>query len=93
MSRYIKGPWKVVEDIFNERPEIRDTDGRKIAVVTKDYPMSEKTRSSNARLLSKAPELMEILEDVLDAWRLDYSIYEVKLYQNALKLVNELKGE
>jgi hypothetical protein len=76
MVNYTKRPWKVVEDIFNERPEIRDSGGRRIAVVTKDYPMSEKTRSANARLTSKAPELIETLEEALESWRLGYEIYE-----------------
>lgn len=33
MTKHTPGPWVVAEDVFNDRPEIRDRDGRLIAVV------------------------------------------------------------
>lgn len=56
--------WTLSVCLHTDRPEIRDAKGRLIAVVRKDYPMSEKTRTNNARLIATAPELLEIVEMV-----------------------------
>jgi hypothetical protein len=62
MTKHTPGPWVVAEDVFNDRPEIRDMDGRLIAVVMAHYPMSATTQSANARLIAAAPELLEALK-------------------------------
>lgn len=62
MTKHTPGPWVVAEDVFNDRPEIRDRDGRLIAVVMAHYPMSATTQSANARLIAAAPELLEALK-------------------------------
>jgi len=63
--KHINGPWKVTIDTFYDRPEVRDKDGRRIAVVALDFPMEAKTAVSNARLIASAPDLLEVLEDLM----------------------------
>lgn len=62
MSKHTEGPWIVAEDVINDRPEIRDRDGRLIAVVMRHYPMSAKTQTTNAHLIAAAPELLDALK-------------------------------
>jgi hypothetical protein len=59
-------PWKVVEDIFNQRPEIRDEEGRRIAVVVCDYPKSMSSVTADAHILAAAPEMLEALVNLLN---------------------------
>lgn len=64
------GPWHITEDLFNERPEVRDSGGRRIAVVTTDFPLSAKTVTANAELItllrSNLPALLEVVEGSKD---------------------------
>lgn len=86
MTKHTPGPWVVAEDVFNDRPEIRDRDGRLIAVVMARYPMSATTQSSNAAFIAtacncheelvaackEAIELIEIMTDYkgLSTWEM-----------------------
>jgi hypothetical protein len=63
MSKHKPGPWVAVIDINYDHFEIRDKNGRRIAVCTMDYPMSAGTHDANARLIAAAPELLHELED------------------------------
>ena len=56
------GPWKTQTHISLDRLEIRDADGRRIAVCAMDFPMSAKTHDANARLIASAPELLDALK-------------------------------
>ncbi len=58
------GPWVAVPDWMYDRLEIRDKDGRRIAVCMKDFPMSTATHDANAYLLAAAWEMLAVLEDI-----------------------------
>ena len=60
------GPWKTQTHISLDRLEIRDADGRRIAVCAMDFPMSAKTHDANARLIAAAPELLAALAEAVD---------------------------
>ena len=51
------GKWEVVEDVFGEHPDIRDSEGRLIATVRREFPMSEERRTHNAKVLAAAPDM------------------------------------
>lgn len=57
------GPWVAVPDWTYDRLEIRDKDGWRIAICTKDFPMSTATHDGNAYLLAAAPDMLAALED------------------------------
>ena len=67
MTKHTPGPWVVAEDVFNGRPEIRDRDGRLIAVVMAQYPMSATTQSSNAAFIATACNCHDELVEALKA--------------------------
>ena len=58
MYDHTKGPFSVVEDIHNQRPEIRDRDGRRLAVIVADYPMGNRFMDAHAALFAAAPDLL-----------------------------------
>ena len=60
-EKFSSGPWKVDPPIGAEHTEVRDNDGRRIAVVAGSYPMRAKTEDANAHLIAAAPEMYEIL--------------------------------
>ena len=64
-KKHTPGPWKTQTHISLDRLEIRDADGRRIAVCAMDYPMSAKTHDANASLIAAAPELLEALIGVV----------------------------
>ena len=64
-KKHTPGPWKTQTHISLDRLEIRDADGRRIAVCAMDYPMSVKTHDANASLIAAAPELLEALIGVV----------------------------
>ena len=66
-TSYTQGPWKTQTHISLDRLEIRDADGRRIAVCAMDFPMSAKTHDANARLIAAAPELLEALQEIVTA--------------------------
>ena len=88
---YTNGPWKVQKKREGRIPIEVVAEARYI--VKEDFCDVFGNTDDDARLISKAPELLETLEQVLDMWGLDYSIYEDELYNKAWKLVNETKGE
>jgi hypothetical protein len=51
-TSHTPGPWKTQTHISLDRLEIRDADGRRIAVCAMDFPMSAKTHDANARLIA-----------------------------------------
>ena len=61
-TSYTPGPWKTQTHISLDRLEIRDADGRRIAVCAMDFPMSAKTHDANARLIASAPELLDAVK-------------------------------
>jgi hypothetical protein len=63
--KHTPGPWTVSIDRFYDRPEVRDKDGRRIAVVVYDFPMGVKTSDANAHLIAAAPELLNVLEELI----------------------------
>jgi hypothetical protein len=89
--KHTPGPWTVSIDRFYDRPEVRDKDGRRIAVVVYDFPMGPKTADKNANLIAAAPDLLEAFEDLLDAIeRGDYTGTE---YHKACDAIAKAKGE
>jgi len=64
--KHTPGPWTVSIDRFYDRPEVRDKDGRRIAVVVYDFPMGPKTADKNANLIAAAPDLLEALKAIVD---------------------------
>ena len=65
--KHTTGPWKTQTHISLDRLEIRDADGRRIAVCAMDYPMSAKTHDANASLIAAAPEMLEALQEIIAA--------------------------
>lgn len=61
-QKHTPGPWVAGPDWTYDRMEIRDKDGRRIAVCMKDFPMSAATHDANAHLIATAPELLAALE-------------------------------
>jgi hypothetical protein len=71
-SRYTPGPWKVVQ--VGSNIYIQDGDGHDIALVYRPYPGDnesgapadlEARRAANARLIAAAPQLLEIVNELL----------------------------
>lgn len=60
-EKFTPGPWRVEYPIGTEHAEIRDMDGRRIAVAIGVYPMRVKTEDANAHLIASAPEMYEAL--------------------------------
>lgn len=61
-NKHTRGPWVAVPDWTYDRLEIRDKDGRRIAICMRDFPMSAAEHDANARLIAAAPELLAALE-------------------------------
>ena len=61
-EKWTKGPWVFAAPIGAEHAEVRDKDGRRIAVTIGSYPMRTRTEGANAHLISAAPELYAALE-------------------------------
>lgn len=61
-EKWTKGPWVFTAPIGAEHAEVRDKDGRRIAVTIGSYPMRTRTEDANAHLISAAPELYAALE-------------------------------
>lgn len=89
MSKHTPGPWKAVEDIFNERPEIRDKDGRRVCVVVADFPMGNSFMDCNARLIAAAPDLADVAHMVLESVADDTRLF--KAATAALRKAGEIQ--
>ena len=61
-ENWTKGPWVFTAPIGAEHAEVRDIDGRRIAVTIGSYPMRTKTEDANAHLIAAAPDLYAALE-------------------------------
>ena len=60
------GPWRVTEDLLNDFPAIVDAKGERVAVQPLICPQSKPVKRANAGLMSAAPEMLEVLEDLVD---------------------------
>ena len=65
-EKWMPGPWVFSEPIGAEHAEVRDKNGRRIAVVIGGYPRRTKTEDANAYLLAAAPDLYAALKDLYD---------------------------
>ena len=63
---YTEGPWFFCGPIGAEHAEVRDKDGRRIAVVIGSYPMRISIEDANAHLIATAPELYELLNQFVN---------------------------
>ena len=63
---FTPGPWRVIEDLFTDCPAIVDALGRRIAVLPLSCPQSGATKVCNAKVLAAAPEMLEVLEWLLE---------------------------
>ena len=66
MSKHTPGPWRVTEDLLNDFPAIVDAKGERVAVQPLICPQSKPVKRANAGLMSAAPEMLEVLEDLVD---------------------------
>ena len=58
--------WQIIWDDHTDRPEIRDMEGRSIAIISCNYPMGRESLESNANLLSAAPDLLRVAKELLE---------------------------
>ena len=90
MTKHSPGPWRAILD---EKPdaEIWDANGLEIAKV---YFDSDR-READARLIAKAPELLEALDSVCCALstREDLSEMERRELESGFALIREIEGE
>lgn len=68
-QKHTPGPWEATPDWTHDRMEIRDKDGRRIAICMMDYPLGVATHDANARLIAAAPAMYELLSDIMDELR------------------------
>lgn len=61
----IHAPWKIDVPIGAEHPQIRDKDGRRIAIVASSWPTRPTTEDKHVALMCAAPELYEALCNLL----------------------------
>ena len=60
------GPWRVTEDLLNDFPAIVDAKGERVAVLPRVCPQNEPVKRANAGLMAAAPEMLEVLEWLLE---------------------------
>ena len=63
---FTPGPWRVTEDLSHDCPAIVDARGRRIAVLPLSCPQSGETKACNAKVMASAPEMLEVLEWLLE---------------------------
>lgn len=92
MIKYDYSKWNKVEDIFYERTNITDNAGRRIAICMHDYPMSVDTHDKNANLIAMAPELLQVLEEIIDSCEIPYCDSN-DLVIKAKNIINKVYGD
>ena len=60
-EKWTPGPWVFSEPIGAEHAEVRDKDGRRVAVTIGSYPRRTRTEDANAHLIAAAPDLYAAL--------------------------------
>lgn len=65
-EKWTPGPWVFTAPIGAEHAEVRDRDGRRIAVTIGSYPMRTRTEDANAYLIAAAPDLYAALDELHD---------------------------
>lgn len=86
------GKWKV--EGYGEHPEIRDEDGRRIAVVAGAYPVSVKREDANADYIVRAVNCHESLVDWVKNFA-DYCEENALMHSEMVqmrKLIDEAEG-
>ena len=65
---FTPGPWRVTEDLYSFRDcqGIVDEHGQRIAVMSPSCPQSEPVKRANAELMAASPEMLEVLEWLLE---------------------------
>lgn len=98
MSKHTPGPWTLGNGEVRIRTE-KNEQGRSILVAecyttgnAGRYPKYEE-RKANARLIAAAPELLEALKKLLEAYKHDTSILSNLFIQIAQEAITKAEGE
>jgi len=94
MSSFTPGPWVFAPPIGAEHAEVRDRDGRRIAVTIGGYPMRTKTEDANTRLIAAAPDMYDIILDIAGYKLLDgeYPL-EAEVLNKMADVLAKIRGE
>ena len=95
MTEHTPGPWRVGNrytptGVFTADGElVANTHGAQ-----RNFQREEQIQeqNANARLIAAAPELLEVLQEILDATAYDHG-GPVSLYKKAEKIIAKAKGE
>ena len=94
MSTYTQAPWILVENPANNGWMIWDNqEGTKAVVIAEvpNYRRSKKLAAADARLIAKAPELVEDLEDAYSALEKDLE-GNAQLLRHLARTLRYIKG-
>lgn len=97
MSKHTKGPW--LTDRNNTHTGQIATihhcfNNDWVEIWSSETGMGEAEQEANARLIAAVPELLEALEEVIDAWQYGSSIEEAsEVYKKAKQIIAKAKGE
>lgn len=93
MSKYTPGPWKLFK--FGTTGYtwcIDDSQDEAVAYIeSATAVLHEGESKANARLIATAPELFEVLDEILD--QLHDTALEPELWQKAIAVYKKAKGE
>lgn len=94
-NRIINAPWVIEAPIAEEHLQIRDSTGRRIAVIAGTYPASQETESQHAHLMCAAPELYDALQKLLYEVSNDVDVYNqfCDVQEAAIKALAKARGE
>lgn len=99
MTNHTTGPWKCDGTTVNGRGEVKDKTGSRVSFDiydATDWPGDEDEGLANAHLISAAPEMLEMLEMLLDR-NLVTTVAEISLPSRFLdrcrEVVAKAKGE
>lgn len=70
-GKFTPGPWIVFPRMTNEHLEVRDEEGRRVAVIAGMWPMGPKRETANAHLIAQAPAMLAALKAAVrikDIW-------------------------
>lgn len=94
-QQIINAPWTLESPIAEERLQIRDSSGRRIAVIAGTYPTGRKTEDKHAHLICAAPDMYNALKNLLSrvANDADSCTWFCDEQEAAIKALSKARGE
>ena len=87
MSKHTPGPWHVHED---HSDLVIDSRWIRLAAILGDTPAR---RAADARLIAAAPEMLGVLEDLMDDYCFDFESEYADILERALDVIAKARGE